>query len=58
MKGGRIRVTGNVDAFAGIQMEGGELIVEGNAGDYLGGSYRGDWRGMKGGTIRVKGNAG
>ncbi len=39
-------------------MEGGDLVVEGNAGNYLGASYRGDWRGMKGGNILVKGNAG
>ncbi len=58
MKGGRIRVKGNVDAFAALQMAGGTLIIEGNAGDYLGASYRGDWRGMRGGTITVEGNAG
>jgi formylmethanofuran dehydrogenase subunit C len=39
-------------------MEGGELIIDGNAGDYLGATYRGDWRGMKGGKIVVSGNAG
>jgi len=58
MKGGRIRVKGDVDAFAAIQMEGGDVLIEGNAGDYLGASYRGDWRGMKGGKIVVEGNAG
>ena len=36
----------------------GELVVEGNAGNYLGAAYRGDWRGMSGGKILVKGNAG
>jgi formylmethanofuran dehydrogenase subunit C len=39
-------------------MQGGELIIDGNAGDYLGANYRGDWRGMKGGKIVVGGNAG
>jgi formylmethanofuran dehydrogenase subunit C len=58
MKGGSIIVKGNCDAFSGIQMEGGNLVVEGNAGNYLGASYRGDWRGMKGGNILVSGNAG
>lgn len=58
MKGGNIIVKGNVDHFAAIQMEGGQLLIEGNAGNYLGASYRGDWRGMKGGEILVKGNAG
>jgi formylmethanofuran dehydrogenase subunit C len=58
MKGGQILVKGNADAFAAIQMEGGDLVIDGNAGNYLGASYRGDWRGMKGGNILVKGNAG
>jgi formylmethanofuran dehydrogenase subunit C len=38
-------------------MEGGELVIDGNAGDYLGASYRGDWRGMKGGKIVIEGDA-
>ena len=50
MKGGKIHVTGNVDSFCGIQMEGGELLVEGDAKNHVGCAYRGDWRGMKGGT--------
>jgi len=58
MKGGKIRVKGDADAFAAIQMEGGEILFEGNVGDYCGASYRGDWRGMKGGSIVVNGNAG
>ncbi len=32
-------------------MKGGELSIEGNAGNYLGAAYRGDWRGMSGGKI-------
>jgi formylmethanofuran dehydrogenase subunit C len=39
-------------------MEGGELIVDGDAKNHVGCAYRGDWRGMKGGTIRIKGSAG
>jgi formylmethanofuran dehydrogenase subunit C len=58
MKGGRIRVKGNADAFCAIQMQGGDILFEGNVGDYLGAAYRGDWRGMKGGKIVVNGNAG
>ncbi|MGZ4864631.1 MAG: formylmethanofuran dehydrogenase subunit C [Halobacteriota archaeon] len=58
MKGGRIRVKGDADAFCAIQMEGGDILFEGNVFDYLGASYRGDWRGMKGGNIVVNGNAG
>lgn len=38
--------------------EGGEIEILGDAGDYVGSSYRGDWRGMSGGTITVHGNAG
>jgi formylmethanofuran dehydrogenase subunit C len=58
MKGGRIRVKGDADAFCAIQMEGGDILFEGDVGNYLGASYRGDWRGMKGGKIVVNGNAG
>ena len=58
MAGGKIHVKGNVDSFCSIGMTGGELIVDGNAKNYLGASYRGDWRGMQGGKITVKGNAG
>ncbi len=39
-------------------MRGGELIVKGDSGDYLGCAYRGDWRGMRGGNILVEGNVG
>jgi formylmethanofuran dehydrogenase subunit C len=39
-------------------MEGGDILFEGNVFDYCGASYRGDWRGMKGGKIVINGNAG
>ncbi len=39
-------------------MTGGEIIVEGNAGDFVGSSYRGSREGMSGGFIQIKGNAG
>ena len=58
MKGGKLLVTGNVHSFCGLGMEGGEFIIDGNAGNYLAASYRGDWRGMRAGLLRVKGNAG
>ncbi|MDD3621277.1 MAG: formylmethanofuran dehydrogenase subunit C, partial [Methanofollis sp.] len=57
MEGGKIHVKGNVDAFSGTGMKGGEIEVDGNDGNYLGAAYRGDWRGMQAGTIRVHGNA-
>ena len=39
-------------------MEKKELIVEGNAGHYVGSAYRGFWQGMKNGVIRIKGSVG
>ncbi|HIH02513.1 MAG TPA: formylmethanofuran dehydrogenase subunit C [Methanoregulaceae archaeon] len=58
MKGGTIHIKGNVDSFCGIQMEGGEILVDGRAQNHVGCSYRGDWRGMRGGTLRIHGDAG
>jgi formylmethanofuran dehydrogenase subunit C len=58
MKGGKLHVKGNVHSFCGLGMEGGEFLIDGNAGNFLAASYRGDWRGMQGGLIRVKGNVG
>jgi hypothetical protein len=48
---GRIHVEGDVGAFAGYCMEGGELVAEGDAHGYLG-------AGMEGGRIGVVGDAG
>ena len=39
-------------------MKGGEIIVEGNAGNRIGCNYWGESKGMEGGKIIVKGNAG
>lgn len=58
MQGGKILVEGDVGPFSALNMGGGEFIVKGNAGDYLGASYRGEWRGMSSGKILVEGNAG
>jgi formylmethanofuran dehydrogenase subunit C len=58
MTGGRIHVAGDVDSFCGIQMEGGEILVDGRAQNHVGCAYRGDWRGMRGGTLRIRGDAG
>lgn len=58
MKGGTIHVLGDVDSFCGIQMEGGEIVVDGRAQNHVGCSYRGDWRGMRGGILRIRGDAG
>ncbi len=58
MQGGKIMVEGDAGPFSALNMGGGELIVKGNVGDYLGASYRGEWRGMSSGKILVEGNAG
>lgn len=58
MEGGKLTIKGDVRSFSGLQMKGGEMIVEGRAWNYLAAAYRGDWRGMQGGTIRVKGDVG
>jgi formylmethanofuran dehydrogenase subunit C len=33
------------------------IVCQGNAGDYCGSGYRGEKRGMRGGTIEVMGDA-
>jgi formylmethanofuran dehydrogenase subunit C len=58
MKGGKITVEGNAGDWAGAMLEGGELTINGDAGHYVGSAYRGYWKGMKNGTIRVKGKIG
>ncbi|MBD3194063.1 MAG: formylmethanofuran dehydrogenase subunit C [Candidatus Lokiarchaeota archaeon] len=58
MKGGKIIVHGDADDWAGAMLKGGELIIEGNAGHYTGSAYRGFWKGMEDGIIRVKGTIG
>jgi formylmethanofuran dehydrogenase subunit C len=58
MKGGKITVNGNADDWAGAMLQGGELVINGDAGHYIGSAYRGFWKGMKDGVIRVKGTIG
>ncbi len=58
MKGGKIIVQGNADDWAGAMLQGGELEIKGNAGHYVGAAYRGYWKGMTNGVIRVKGTIG
>lgn len=58
MKGGTIRVLGDVSDWAGAEMSGGRISIRGNAGEHLGGAYRGAKRGMTGGEILVEGNCG
>ena len=58
MKGGKITVNGNADDWAGAMLKGGELNINGDAGHYVGAAYRGFWKGMQNGIIRVKGKIG
>ena len=58
MTGGKIIVNGNADDWAGAMLNGGELEVTGDAGHYVGAAYRGFWKGMQNGTIKVHGKVG
>jgi formylmethanofuran dehydrogenase subunit C len=58
LRGGIVRVRGNVADDAGMAMAGGVLHVAGSAGDRLGGPLPGASRGMTGGEIVVEGSAG
>ncbi|TFF99221.1 MAG: formylmethanofuran dehydrogenase subunit C [Promethearchaeota archaeon] len=58
MKGGKITVNGNADDWAGAMLEGGEIIIKGDTGHYTGAAYRGFWKGMQDGVIRVEGKIG
>ena len=52
------RKRNNAAAHAGREMSGGYLEIEGNTKEFTGASYIGEWRGMTGGQILVRGNAG
>jgi formylmethanofuran dehydrogenase subunit C len=58
MTGGSVHVLGRVGHDAGVAMHGGELLVDGDAGDRLGGAEPGARRGMTGGEILVSGSVG
>jgi len=58
MTGGKITVNGNADDWAGAMLKGGELEITGDAGHYVGAAYRGNWKGMQNGLIKVKGKIG
>jgi len=58
LKNGIIHCKGNAQAFAACNMVSGILKIDGNAGDFLGGASSGLRKGMRGGTVIVKGNAG
>jgi formylmethanofuran dehydrogenase subunit C len=58
MSGGKILVNGNADDWAGAMLNGGELEITGDAGNYIGAAYRGFWKGMTKGVIKLKGKVG
>jgi formylmethanofuran dehydrogenase subunit C len=58
MTGGKILVHGNADDWAGAMLNGGELEITGDAGHYVGAAYRGFWKGMQNGSIKVNGKVG
>ncbi|KKL87757.1 hypothetical protein LCGC14_1931520 [marine sediment metagenome] len=58
MSGGKILVNGNADDWAGAMLNGGELEITGDAGHYVGAAYRGFWKGMQNGIIKVNGKIG
>lgn len=58
LKNGEIHCLGNTGAFAACNMVEGLLLIDGNAGDFLGAGSEGLRKGMRGGTVIVKGNAG
>ena len=58
MQGGKILINGNADDWAGAMLKGGELEISGDAGNYIGSAYRGFWKGMENGLIKVKGKVG
>lgn len=58
MKGGKITVYGNTGIFTACEMKGGLIKINDNAGDFLGAALPGDKKGMGGGTVIVRGDAG
>jgi len=58
LKGGAINVSGSVGAYAACELKNGEITIGGDAGDFLGAALPGNKKGMQGGVVVVKGNAG
>ncbi len=58
MSAGEILVHGDADSWLGREMRGGHVLCLGNAGHYCAAGYRGEKRGMRGGLVEVKGDAG
>jgi len=58
MRGGRIDVSGSVDAYAASGLSGGLVRIGGDAGDFAGAALPGEHRGMRGGVLVVGGRLG
>jgi formylmethanofuran dehydrogenase subunit C len=58
MSNGEIHCHGHTADFAACNMAGGLLKIDGNVGHFLGSASAGLRKGMRGGTIIVKGNTG
>lgn len=58
LQGGTIHCLANTADFAACNMVNGLLKIDGNTGDFLGGATAGLRKGMRGGVVLVKGNAG
>ena len=58
MKSGEIHCLGNAEGYAACNMVNGLLKIDANVGDFLGAGSEGLRKGMRGGTVIIKGNAG
>lgn len=58
LKNAEIHCKGSSTAFAACNMVSGLLTIDGNTGDFLGSASAGLRKGMRGGTVIIKGNAG
>lgn len=58
MRGGEAEIFGDVDNWSFCLMQGGTARIHGSAGAFLAAAFPGDARGMKGGTIWVRGDVG
>jgi len=58
MKSGEIHCTGSAESYAACNMVNGLLKIDANVGDFVGAGSEGLRKGMRGGTVIIKGNAG
>lgn len=58
MKNGEIHCTGSAESYAACNMVNGLLKIDANVGDFVGAGSEGLRKGMRGGTVIIKGNAG